>query len=125
MTCCRVSIRVPLCPNYAKDHLYRPRAEPRGSMRHFCFSPFKIDHRTVRRFASFIFPLYIYKDVKIPGYSHRSILVADFSADLRASVLAMLILEDRPAPGLNDRLPVAKLTIPGGASGKAWGASPG
>src|SRR5436189_142453 len=69
MTCCRVSIRIPLCLNYAKDHRYLPgRAEPPGCMWHFLFLTVQINHGRERRFASFIFPLYIYKDVKIPGY---------------------------------------------------------
>ena len=40
--------------------------------------------------------------MKIPGYSHRSILVGDFSADLRASALAMLISNPDLLPGPND-----------------------
>ena len=59
---------------------------------------FQIDHGRGRRFASFIFPLYIYKDVKIAGYSHRSTLVGDFSADLRASALAMLMSKTDLSP---------------------------
>src|SRR6266516_936402 len=123
-TCCKVFIRIPLCLNYRVCEMPPVSRCSCGATRVYVALwsfTFQIDHSRERRFASFIFPLYIYKDVKIPGYSHRSILVADFSADLRASVLAMLILEDRPAPGLNDRLPVAKLTTP---RGRKPGASP-
>ena len=38
----------------------------------------QIDNGRERRFASFIFPLYIYKDVKIPGYSHRRLFFGRF-----------------------------------------------
>ncbi len=93
-TCCGVFNRIPLCLNYRVCEMSPVSRWSCGATRVYVALwsfTFQIDHGRERRFASFIFPLYIYKDVKIAGYSHRSTLVGDFSADLRASALAMLI----------------------------------
>ena len=56
----------------------RGRAEPPGCMWHFGLSPFKSIMVESADSHRLFFPLYIYKDVKIPGYSHRRLFFGRF-----------------------------------------------
>ena len=87
--CCRVFIRTPHCLNHRASEV-PPVSRWSGCMWHFGFSPFKsimVESADSRRS---LLPLYI-KTQKMPRSSHRENFLGVFSADLRASALAMLM----------------------------------